>query len=247
MTLEKCLFINNDCYKTNRKMTNGKPVGIVVHSTGCNNKTLKRYVQPVKGQENYDTIMNDIGKNIYGNHWNRSASEMGQSSCVHAFIGVNAKGQIKTYQVLPFNICCWGIGAGQKGSYNFNPTAHIQFEICEDELNNESYFSMAMKEAQEFCAYLCQQYELPVSSICSHYEAYQRGYGCGHVDPQHWLTKFGYTMDWFRECVSKLLEPKRKTIYRVQVGAFLEKTNAQRMKDELSKLGYDGYIIRGEI
>ena len=36
------------------------------------------------------------------------------------------------------------------------------------------------------------------------------------------------------------------TVYRVQVGAFRVKENAERMKGELKEKGYDGFIVAGE-
>ena len=177
MVLKQCILTANDCYKKGTKMTGGKPTGIVVHSTGANNKNLKRYVQPLKSDPNYDAVIADLGKNQYCNDWNHSAKEMGRSVCVHAFIGVNAAGKVETYQTLPFDICCWGVGSGKNGSYNYNPTARVQFEMCEDGLSDPDYFNAVMKEAQEFCAYLCKKYGFGVDKISSHYESYLAGYG----------------------------------------------------------------------
>ena len=203
MTLKECLFIKNSCFIKNQKMTGNKPTGIVVHSTGCNNKTLKRYVQPVSSQSYYDEVLADVGKNKYNNHWNMSATEMNRSVCVHAFIGANAKGEVETYKVLPFDVCCWGVGAiaydkngkevsGSNSpnfhhwgkSYNYNPQARVQFEMCEDGLKDEAYFNAVMKEAQEFCAYLCKTYGFGIDKISSHHESYVQGYGCNHGERQ---------------------------------------------------------------
>lgn len=208
MKLKECLLVKNSCYIKNVKMKDNKPTGIVVHSTGAANKNLKRYVQPVPSQSCYDEVIKDLGKNANGNHWNRSSSEMGKSVCVHAFIGLNAAGEVETYKTLPFNVCCWGCGSGKKGSYNYNPQARIQFEICEDNLTDEKYFNAVMKEAQEFCAYLCNEYKMTVKQICSHKEAGAAGYGSNHGDPDHWLKKFGKTMDWFRSEVQKIMLEK---------------------------------------
>ena len=90
-------------------------------------------------------------------------------------------------------------------SYNFSPNARIQFEICEDDLTNKDYFYAAMKEAQEYCAYLCKEYGWNVDKICSHYESYHAGYGCNHGDPDNWLKKFGKDMNWFRSQVSQIM------------------------------------------
>lgn len=252
MTLKKCILTANDCYKKGTKMTGGKPTGIVVHSTGANNKTLKRYVQPLKTDADYAAIIADIGTNLYNNHWNMSAAQMGRSVCVHAFIGVNSAGKVETYQTLPFDICCWGVGSGSKGSYNYNPTARVQFEMCEDGLNDEAYFNAVMKEAQEFCAYLCKLYGFGVDKISSHQESYLAGYGGNHGDPHNWLKPFGKTMDWFRAEVQKLIDAEVKpsapagTLYRVQTGAFGNKANADALAAKLKAKGFDTYLVTSE-
>lgn len=189
------LLTKNDCYKTNRKMT---PKGIVVHSTGANNTSLKRYIGPDDGR---------IGKNTNNNHWNLP----GVSKCVHAFIGKDKHGSVCTYQTLPLNVCCWGVGSGTKGSYNYSP-AYLQFEILEDNLKSKTYFDKVMKEAQELCAKWCKDYNIPVDKIVSHKEAHDKGYGSNHKDCDHWLAEFGRDMDWFRSEVSKLLKASMSVI-----------------------------------
>ena len=189
MDYNKLLFTKSDCYKAKRKMV---PKGIVVHSTGVNNSSLKRYVGPDDGR---------VGTNPYNNHWNQP----GISSCVHAFIGKDKAGKVCTYQTLPLNICAWGVGKGSKGSYNYSP-AYLQFEILEDALKDRTYFNKVMKEAQELCAKWCKEYDIPVSCVISHKEANQKGYGSNHKDCDHWLKKFGKDMKWFRAEVKKLLD-----------------------------------------
>ena len=192
MDLKKCLLTKNDCYKKATKIT---PKGIIVHSTGANNPYIKRYVQPDDGL---------LGKNLYGNHWNKG----GVSKCVHAFLGKDKNKNVQVYQTLPFTIASWGVGKGKKGSYNYNPTAYIQFEICEDNLKDEVYFNKAFDLAAEFCAYLCKEFKLDVKNVISHHEAYERGYGSNHSDCDHWLKKFGKDMNWFRKKVSAFLNPE---------------------------------------
>jgi hypothetical protein len=46
-----CMQTNSTCYKQTRTMT---PLGILWHSTGCNNPNLKRYVQPFETDANYN-------------------------------------------------------------------------------------------------------------------------------------------------------------------------------------------------
>lgn len=186
LEIKQCFLTNNDCYKSNKKIT---PAGIVVHSTGANNPKLSRYVQPDDGI---------LGKNQYNNDWNRS----GTSACVNAFIGKDKNGVVRVYQTLPWDMRPWGCGKGSKGSYN---NSHIQFEICEDALTDEKYFNEAFELAIKLCAHLCKEYNIAVENVVSHKESYQRGYGSNHGDCDHWLKKFGKDMDWFRDEVKKAM------------------------------------------
>lgn len=185
MKIVQHYMTNNDCYKAGRKI---KPAGIVVHSTGANNPNLKRYIGPDDGV---------LGKNKYDNHWNKP----GISKCVHGFIGKAADGTVMVYQTLPWEHRAWGVGSGEKGSYN---DTHIQFEICEDNLEDAAYFKEAFDIAAELCAYLCKEYNLPVSSVVGHYEAHAAGYGNNHGDPRNWQKKHGDSMDAFRARVTAL-------------------------------------------
>lgn len=201
MNLLQCYLINNDCYKASKFI---KPAGIVVHSTGANNKTLKRYVQPTQNQNKYlgnysrQEVLRLLGVNSYSNHWNRS----GVSKCVHAFVGTLASGAVATVQTLPWNMRAWGVGSGSKGSYN---DSHIHIEVCEDNLVDTTYFTSAFKETAELCAYLCKMYGLSVGTIVSHAEAHRAGYGSNHSDPEHWMKRHGEAMNDFRNRVSNLL------------------------------------------
>lgn len=192
----------NNCYKTAQKMPKGKPEGIVVHSTGANNPNLKRYVDAPA----------EVGVNIYGNHWNRGNI----NKCVHAFIGYDKNKAVAVANILPYDFCCWGCGKGSKGSYNYNP-AYVQFEICEDNLKNATYFNAAFGSAIEYCAFLCKQYGIPVSKIVSHKEAGAKGYASNHSDCDNWLSWHGKNMAWFRQQVQALLdkpEPKPEPNYQ---------------------------------
>lgn len=191
LNIIKAYAVKNLCYIATQKMI---PQGIVVHSTGANNPNLKRYVDAV----------DEVGVNQYGNHWN-TATPGGRKVCVHAFIGYDKNKQIRVAEILPLNICCWGVGKGKKGSYNTNP-AYIQFEICEDGLKDKIYYQKVFAVAAEYCAQLCQEHNISIDNIVGHCEAYKKGYGSNHSDPEHWMKKFGETMDDFRKRVSEILK-----------------------------------------
>lgn len=246
MNLRKLILTNNACYKAGKTIT---PKGIMVHSTGANNPNLKRYVGPDDGL---------LGKNQYNNHWNQDKPD-GRQVCVHGFIGKLADGTIATYQTLPWNMRGWHCGSGAKGSGN---DTHISFEICEDGLTDVSYFNAVYKEAAELCAYLCKEYKLdPVADgvIIGHFEGHKRGIASNHGDPNNWFPKHGKSMDTFRVEVKRLIsatEPTKppaptptepKKLYRVQVGAYSVKANADAMLAKVKEAGFkDAYIKYGE-
>lgn len=234
MNLRKLILINNACYKAGRTIT---PKGIMVHSTGANNPFLKRYVGPDDGL---------LGKNQYNNHWNQDKPD-GRQVCVHGFIGKLADGSIATYQTLPWNHRGWHAG----GSAN---DTHIGFEICEDDLTDTSYFSAVYKEAIELCVYLCKQYGLTEKDIICHSEGHKLGVASNHGDVMHWFPRHGKSMDIFRADVKAGLAATEapapgtptapKKYYRVQVGAYSVKANADAMLAKIKAAGFTDAFIK---
>ena len=216
MRLIECIHTQSRCYNaTNNQI---KPVGIIVHSTGSNNTSLKRYVQPSTTSSAYGDLRSLIGINSNGNHWNRNIKKS-----AHYFIGKLADGSIATVKTLPETTAAWGVGKGKNGSYNYEPTGHIQFEVCEDNLKNESYFKAVYKEATELCADICKRYNWKSDVIVSHKETHSKGYGTNHADIDHWLVKYGLTMNDFRAEVDRLLAPPKpkeepKPVTNIKVG-----------------------------
>ena len=189
MEIIQCYQTKNPCY---RKGTPMKPVGIVVHSTGANNPHLCRYVD----------CPERLGVNRYGNHWNRPEA----ATLVHGAIGLDKEGFVTVVNTLPYTMAAWGVGKGSRGSYNYDPTGHIQFEMCEDDLTDPSYFDQVMGTAVAYCARLCREYGLAAESIVSHKEAHALGYASNHGDPENWMGRFGMTMEDFRARVRAKLK-----------------------------------------
>lgn len=226
MNLKKLIFTENACYKAGKKIT---PKGIIVHSTGANNPNLKRYVNPDDGL---------LGKNLYGNHWN-TYHPSGREVCVHAFIGKLKDGSVATYQTLPWDHRGWHCG----GTGN---NTHIGFEICEDNLTDAAYFNKVYQEAVELCAYLCKEFNLTENDVICHSEAYKKGIASNHGDVMHWFPKFGKSMDSFRGDVKALLnESKSEGVkYRVQIGAYSEKSLAEAQLAKAKAAGFfDAFIV----
>lgn len=189
MRLRKQYLTENDCYRAGRTI---RPQGVMVHSTGANNPSVARYVPG-------DDV---IGRNQYGNDWDRPGLE----KCAHAFVGLFADGSVGTVQTLPWNWRGWHCGRGKNGSAN---DTHISFEICEDGLEDASYFKAVYQEAVELTASLCKEYNLdPLADgvVICHQEGCRRGIASNHGDVLHWFPKFGKTMDDFRTDVARWME-----------------------------------------
>lgn len=185
MKLHTRIAYKNSCFTEGARM---KPKGIMIHSTGCNNPNLRRYVGPDDGI---------LGKNIYNNHWNNNYPS-GKAICCHAFIGKDKNGEIRTYKILPWDMVGWHC-AGKANK------THIGIEICEDTTSAEHY-QKTFREAVEVAAYLCTLYQIQPKDIISHKEGHAKGLASNHGDPEHWWTKYGVTMDNFRAEVAKELD-----------------------------------------
>jgi N-acetylmuramoyl-L-alanine amidase CwlA len=108
-------------------------------------------------------------------------------------------------ETLPHDIACWGSGGGSKGSYNYNPHAYLQFEICQGSNDDADYYWKAIAVAEEYCAHLCKLYGWTADNITSHAEAHKKGYASNHGDPISWMKHFGDSMDKFRQRVKARL------------------------------------------
>ena len=210
MRLRKQYLTRNDCYRAGRTI---RPQGVMVHSTGANNPSVARYVPG-------DDV---IGRNQYGNDWDRPGLE----KCAHAFVGRFADGLVGTVQTLPWNRRGWHCGRGKNGSAN---DTHISFEICEDGLEDASYFKAVYQEAVELTASLCKEYNLdPLADgvVICHQEGYRRGIASNHGDVLHWFPKFGKTMDDFRADVARWMEG-RDEMTQEQFDTMMENWLARR-------------------
>ena len=222
MKITESILTKNPCYKAGKTI---EIKGIMLHSVGCPQPSAMAFV----------------------NSWNTSSTKV----CVHGFIDGNT-GDV--CQTLPWNYKGWHCG----GSANMS---HISIEMCEPDCitytsganftcSNKNKAKNSLKitynSAVELFAYLCEKYDLdPLKDgvIISHAEGYKRGLASNHADPTHLWDKLGtgYTMDGFRKDVKAAM---KKTIYRVQVGAFTNEQNAKNLLTNLKKAGFDGFITK---
>lgn len=221
MNITKSILTKNPCYKAGKTI---KVKGLMLHSVGCSQPSAMAFIKS----------------------WNASDATV----CVHGFIDGNTG---ERYQTLPWNHRGWHCGGAANGT-------HIGIEMCEpdcikytsgakftcsDKEKATAIVKRTYKSAVELFAHLCNEYELnPLADgvILSHSEGYARGLTSNHADPEHlWKgLKLPYTMDGFRADVNAAMNP---TIYRVQVGAFSNKQNAENLLTKLKKAGFEGFIF----
>ena len=197
---------------------------------------------------------------VFVNNWNPPAN--GREVCVHGFIDANT-GEV--YQTLPWDHRGWHGG----GSSN---NTHIGVEMCEpacikytggstftcsDTATATAAVKRTYEAAVELFAFLCKQYKLdPLADgvIISHKEGHKRGIASNHGDPEHLWTqlKTGYTMDGFRKDVKAAMAEEEKptapatpkVLYRVQVGAYRVKSNADAQLKKVKAAGFDTYMVQ---
>lgn len=229
MNIIQNICTKNPCYTAGKKIT---VKGLMLHSVGCSQPSAAVFIKT----------------------WNQTNPPA--DVCPHAIVDGNT-GDV--YQTLPWNHRGWHGG----GTSN---NTHIGVEMCEpgcikytsgakftcsDKATAKTVVQRTYDNAVQLFARLCKQYNLdPLADgvIVSHKEGHTRGIASNHGDPEH-LWKglgMGYTMDTFRKAVKAAMGGTSTTssdvLYRVQVGAYSNKTNAETMLAKLKAAGFDGII-----
>ena len=235
-----CMMTQSTCYRETYTM---EVKGVLWHSTGVNNPTIRRYVQPDDNASNRSALLRLIGTNPNKNDWNHSYVDAG----LNAWIGKLADGSIATVQTMPWNYRPWGCGSGFRGSCN---SGWIQFEICEDGLNDKAYLDKVYKEACELTAYLCKMYNLDpygtvtmngvkVPVILCHADSNKLGLGSAHADVYHWFNKYGLSMETVRKDVAALLKGSGSVSTATRIlSQGMSGSDVKEMQTKLIKLGY---------
>jgi len=120
-------------------------------------------------------------------------------------------------------------------------------------LTDASYFNAVYMEAVELCVYLCKQYGLTEKNIICHCEGYKQGIASNHGDVMHWFPKHGKSMDTLRADVkaglaadmpAPVTPTASKKYYRVQIGAFAVKANADAVLKKVKAAGFTDAFIK---
>lgn len=235
-----CMMTQSTCYRNTFNMT---VKGVLWHSTGSNNPTIRRYVQPDDNAQNRKELLNIIGVNNNKNDWNHVERDAG----LNGWIGKLADDSVSSVQTMPWTFRPWGCSSGLKGSCN---NGWIQFEICEDGLTDPIYFEQAYKEACELTAYLCMMFNIDplgtttlngvkVPTILCHNDSYYLGLGSGHTDVLHWFPKHNKSMADVRNDVANIIKQSKQEdvldMTNLELVELVRKTVQEELKKEAVK------------
>ena len=176
---------DNDCYKTNRKIT---PKGIMIHSTASPGVMaadwFERWNKPGVNKCVHAFVdNNETWQYLPWNHrgWHAGAPDEGGTSANSTHIGIEM---------------CEPHGHSYNGGYQM---------IGYDATLQDSYFRSVWQNTVSLCVSLCIQFELNETHIIDHSAGHQLGIASNHADVMHWFPHHGESMETFRAAVKEAL------------------------------------------
>ncbi|MEG1104025.1 MAG: N-acetylmuramoyl-L-alanine amidase [Oscillospiraceae bacterium] len=157
--------------------------------------------------------------------------------------------ELAAWHLVPNTEVAWHAGDGNKGDGNMRT---IAIEICVNFPATSPERKKAVENAAELAAKLLKEhgYTSFAGHLFQHHDFSPFGKNC----PMD--IRAGYPLDWddFCRLVDEYLAPSAQeeitderapsadTLYRVQVGAFKSRENAQNYADELRTMGVIGFV-----
>lgn len=240
MKIIKSYVTKSDCYNCDQYI---KPKGIMLHSVGCPQPSARVFI----GQ------------------WNRP----GWDVCANAIID-GTTGDV--YQTLPWNMRSWHCGDSGNDTHisvemcepsTITYKGGATWTEDADGKNTLAVVKRTYNSAVQLFAKLCKDYNLnPLKDgvILSHSEGYKRGIASGHADVEHIWRKVGLSMNQFRKdvkaamgtssSVTESTSSKTNTstsssaMYKVQIGAFKSKANADAQLKKVKAKKIDAVVIK---
>ena len=133
------------------------------------------------------------------------------------------------------SVQCWHAGDG-KGNGNLNS---IGIEIC---VNSDGNMNKAIDNTIELVQYLMNKHNIPITNVVQHNK--WSGKNC----PEN--IRRGRPINWntfinkVKNVSTTPTTPQTDKLYRVQVGAFANKVNAEYLKQKLINIGYSDTFVK---
>ena len=244
MKIVESFLKENPCYKAGKTIT---VKGLMLHGVGCSQPSASVFIRL----------------------WNKATFN---SACVHAFIDANDGTVYQTlpwnyrgwHGGGSSNNTHIGVEMCEPDCITYTNGAKF---TCSNIPKAKEMVKRTYDEAVKLFANLCKEFSLdPLADgvIISHKEGHKRGIASNHGDPEHiWDgLGMGYTMDTFRQAVKAAMSGNSSesetapgnfapgntseavTVYRVQVGAYTVKKNAETQLAKLKAAGFtDAFIV----
>lgn len=250
MTIVPYYATNNPCYSNPSTIV---PYGIVLHSIGTPQPSATRIIDSWN-RASAESCAHSV---VDGNNGNTYQALPWTYRGWHCGVGRNGTA----------NANYIGVEMGESSTIRYAPNSGTI--VSGDLTDIIRVADITYAGAVDLFAYLFETLVLDpngTNTIIGHNEAYQLGISSNHVDPVHlWnyvASQTGqpyYTMDTFRAAVrQKCIDngyiypgptppqptPDPSPYWRVQVGAYLIKKNAEKMKIKLNEEGFPAYITR---
>lgn len=139
-------------------------------------------------------------------------------------------------QSVPDDYTAWHCGAAtykHAACRNYNS---IGIEICDDNKNGVIYPNLkTIQNVIKLVEWLMKKYSIPQANVIRHYDV------TGKLCPAYWCGTSENDAKWKTEFLNKL-NRSSNILYRVQVGAYSERQNAENMVAKLNAAGFDAII-----
>lgn len=195
-------------------------------------KTLYSVKSPYEMKPEYITIHNTANRASANNEANYVITGTGEVSYHFAVDDIEA------VQILPLDRNGWHAGDTRTGTGN---RKSIGIEICYSLDAGDKRYPIAEDNAVWLTAYLLNQLGLTIDKVKKHQD--WSGKYCPHrmLDNNGWKPFLAKV-----ETELKAMQTSTKTLYRVQVGAFHVKKNAEAYRDKVKAAGFPAIIVEVE-
>ena len=108
-------------------------------------------------------------------------------------------------------------------------------------VNSDGDFNKTILNTVELVQYLMKKFNIPIDRVVSH--KHWSGKNC----PRNILSGKPTNWEGFKHLIVSNSNDRvgGQTLYRVQVGAYGVRSNAERLVKELKSKGYDSFIVEG--
>jgi N-acetylmuramoyl-L-alanine amidase len=147
-------------------------------------------------------------------------------------------------QSVPDNYVAWHCGANTYKHPVCRNNNSIGIELCDDRKNGVIYpTNETIKNALELVEYLMNKYSIPKENVIRHYDV------TGKLCPEYWSGNTKNDALWKTEFWNKIgnknatTTPQNDIIYRIQVGAFRNKSYAEDYLAKVKSAGFTNAFI----